>query len=78
MKEPVGSLCVLPDDSRINWLVSICQGNGYKHVLRRFETRDKAVEWAIDERARRADQAGMSLTIHLPDDCPCTGEDLSW
>ena len=81
MSEPIGSLCVLPDEQHDHWLVSICQGGGHKLILRRFESRDKAAEWAIEERARRAkmpDGARQSLTIHFPDDCPCNGGGSTW
>ena len=78
MSEPVGSLCVIPDEHHAHWLVSICQGNGRKLVLRRFESRDKASEWAIEERARRAGKGEGSLTIHFPDDCPCCGSGSTW
>jgi hypothetical protein len=78
MNEPIGSLCVLPDEQHAHWLVSICQGGGHKLVLRRFESRDKAAEWAIEERARRAGKAGESMTIHFPDDCPCCGGGSTW
>jgi hypothetical protein len=72
MSEPIGSLCVLADEDRRHWLVSICQGGGRKLVLRRFESRDKAAEWAIEERGRRIAKGGTSVTINFPDDCPCT------
>ena len=81
MSEPIGSLCVLPDEQHVHWLVSICQGGGRKLVLRRFESRDKAAEWAIQERDRRRklpNGACASLTIHFPDDCPCTGNESTW
>lgn len=81
MSEPIGSLCVLPDDQHAHWLVSICQGGGRKLVLRRFESRDKAAEWAIEERARRiktTNGSSQSLTIHFPDDCPCSGGGSTW
>ena len=79
MNQPIGSLCVLPDEEHRHWLVSICQGGGRKLLLRRFERRDLAAEWAIEERARRAGAAETSLTIHFPDDCPCsTTCDLTW
>jgi hypothetical protein len=83
MSEPIGSLCVLPDESHAHWLVSICQGGGRKLVLRRFESRDKAADWAIEERARRRknaslDDAANSLVIHFPDDCPCSGSGSTW
>ena len=79
MNEPIGSLCVLPDEQHAHWLVSICQGGGNKLVLRRFESRDKAAEWAIEERARRAAETnGASMTIHFPDDCPCCGGGSTW
>ena len=76
MSEPIGSLCVLPDDQHTHWLVSICEGGGRKLTLRRFESRDKAAEWAIEERDRRRSQpngTSQTLTIHFPDDCPCHG-----
>jgi len=44
----------------------------------RFESRDKAAEWAIEERGRRAGTDGASMTIHFPDDCPCCGGGSSW
>jgi hypothetical protein len=78
MSAPIGSLCVLADDSHTHWLVGICQGNGNKLVLRRFESRDKASEWAIEERARVAGRGEGSLTIHFPDDCPCEGSGSTW
>ena len=78
MSEPIGGLCVLADESHQHWLVSICQGGGNKLVLRRFESRAKASEWAIEERARRAGNGGGSLTIHFPDDCPCCGNGSTW
>jgi hypothetical protein len=78
MSEPIGSLCVLPDEGASHWLVSICQGGGRKVVLRRFERCDKAAEWAIEERALRAGKGNGSLTIHFPDDCPCSGNNSSW
>ena len=78
MSEPIGGLCVLPDESHRHWLVSICQGGGRKQVLRRFEARDKAAEWAIEERARRAGNGRESLIIHFPDDCPCQGNGSTW
>ena len=75
MTEPIGSLCVLRDlgGDGDEWQVSICQGNGYRYVLRRFDSRDAAAAFAIAERDRRAQTAsgGMSLSIHFPDDCPC-------
>ena len=77
MSETIGSLCVLPDEHHEHWLVSICQGGGHKLVLRRFESRDKAAEWAIEERSRRM-ESGESPTIHFPDDCPCGGSELTW
>jgi hypothetical protein len=78
MSNPIGGLCVLRDDSGQQWLVSICQGEGRKLLLRRFESRDKASEWAIEERARRASRDDGSLTIHFPDDCPCSGRGSTW
>ena len=78
MSEPIGSLCVLRDESHSHWLVSICQGGGRKLVLRRFESRDKAAEWAIEERARRMDNARATMIIHFPDDCPCSGDGSKW
>ena len=81
MTEPIGSLCVLADEQHAHWLVSICQGGGRKLILRRFESRDKAAEWAIEERARRSklpNGKGQTLTIHFPDDCPCHGGGSTW
>ena len=78
MSDPVGGLCVLPDQSHQHWLVSICLGNGRKFILRRFEARDKAAEWAIEERARHAGKDQRSLVIHFPDDCPCCGNCSTW
>ena len=78
MTEPIGSLCVLADEQHAHWLVSICQGNGRKLVLRRFESKDKAAEWAIEERGRRWGRDGLPLTIHFPDDCPCHGSGSTW
>ena len=79
MSEPIGSLCVIRDESSNHWLVSICQGNGYRHVLRRFESREDASEYAIEERARRTQTvAGASMSIHFPNDCPCGGEGMKW
>jgi hypothetical protein len=78
MSDTIGSLCVLPDDTHEHWLVSICQGGGHKLVLRRFESRDQAAEFAIEERARRAEKGEQFLTIHFPDDCPCSGGEINW
>ena len=78
MTGTIGSLCVLPDDAHDHWLVSICQGGGHKLILRRFESRDHAAEWAIEERARRLAAGEGSPTIHFPDDCPCGGSGLTW
>jgi len=78
MSEPIGSLCVLPDERHEHWVVGICQGGGRKLVLRRFESKDKAAEWAIEERGRRCGRDDMSLTIHFPDDCPCHGSGSTW
>jgi hypothetical protein len=78
MSEPIGSLCVLRDESKQAWLVSICQGGGRKLILRRFETQDKAADWAIEERARRMEKGESPSTIHFPDDCPCCGNEMSW
>lgn len=78
MSEPIGSLCVLAAEDRRQWMVSICQGVGRKMILRRFESRDKASEWAIEERARRAGKGEGSLTIHFPENCPCNGEGSTW
>ena len=75
MSAPIGSLCVLADDSHTHWLVSICQGNGNKLILRRFESRDNAAEWAIEERARRIASGEEPRVIHFPDDCPCRAND---
>ena len=78
MAEPIGSLCVLRDLDSDDWMVSICQGGGYRYVLRRFDSRDAAAAFAIAERARRAQtpSAGASPSIHFPDDCPCHAEQL--
>ena len=78
MSEPIGSLCVLKDNSGSAWLVSICQGGGRKLILRRFESQDKAADWAIEERARRIEKGEATTTIHFPDDCPCNGNDMTW
>ena len=78
MNERIGSLCVLRDDGHRHWLVSICQGDGKKLVLRRFEQQDRAAEFAIEERARRLRSGIASLTIHFPDDCPCSGGGSTW
>ena len=78
MSEPIGGICVLPDDSHRHWLVSVCLGDGKKAVLRRFESRALAAEWAIEERARRAGRGEGSIVIHFPDDCPCSGNGHRW
>ena len=77
--EPIGSLCVLADESHQHWLVSICQGGGHKLVLRRFERQDEAADWALEERARRIAAGEELRVIHFPDDCPCCAfATLSW
>ena len=73
--EPIGGLCVLADEGHDHWLVSICQGGGRKLVLRRFERKDQAAEWAIAERARRIASGEVPCVIHFPDDCPCHAND---
>ena len=79
MNEPIGALCVMrDDDASEHWVVSICQGNGYKLVLRRFESQDQAGEFAIEERARRMQIDAGPMTIHFPDDCPCRGGGMKW
>ena len=79
MSEPIGSLCVMRDEASDEWLVSICQGNGYRYALRRFRDRDAAAEFAIEERARRTQTtAGVSLAIHFPEECPCRGDGMKW
>ena len=78
MAEPIGSLCVLRDLDSDEWMVSICQGSGYRYVLRRFDSRDAAAAFAIAERERRMQtpSADASRSIHFPDDCPCHAEAL--
>jgi hypothetical protein len=78
MNEPIGSLCLLPDETHNHWLVSICQGHGNKKVLRRFESRDKALEFAIEQRAKWLACGSKSATIHIPDDCPCSANSPTW
>ena len=78
MNEPVGGLCVLREDASDQWLVSICQGGGRKLILRRFETKEQASEFAIEERGRRMQIDAGPLTIHFPDDCPCRGSGKRW
>ena len=78
MNEPIGSLCVLLDDNHTQWIVSICQGQGRKQILRRFESRDKAAEFAMEERARLIRDGQPEVRIQFPDDCPCIGDGLKW
>ena len=80
MTEPLGSLCVLASADAREWTVAECQGCGERTVLRRFETQDRAAEWALEERARRAKPSGAGATqaVHFPDDCPCRGTGMTW
>ena len=78
MSDTKGDLCVIPDDTHAHWLVSICKGPGQKRVLMRFASRDKAAEWAINERARLNALGQGITTIHFPDDCPCSGGTIKW
>jgi hypothetical protein len=78
MTEPIGSLCVRQSDGCSEWIVSICQGDGERQILRRFGNRTAAAEFAIEERARRVQGNMNRLTIHFPDECPCNGAKLIW
>ena len=78
MNEPVGSVCVLRDGASDRWLVSICQGGARKLILRRFETKDQASDFAIEERGRRMQIDAGPFTIHFPDDCPCRSSGMTW
>jgi hypothetical protein len=78
MNEPVGDLCVISDPDHRQWSVAICQGEGRRQVLQRFESQDLAAEYAIEERARRQQLSSGPMTIHFPDDCPCRGNEMKW
>ena len=78
MNEPIGSLCVLLDDNHSQWIVSICQGEGRKQILRRFQARDQATEFALQERQRLMRDGQPDVRIQFPDDCPCIGNSLTW
>ena len=79
MNEPIGSLCVLPDEQHAHWLVSICQGGGHKAGAAPISNRgEQGAEWAIEERGRGVANCGASMTIHFPDDCPCGGGGSNW
>jgi hypothetical protein len=74
---PTGSLCVLRVDEN-TWTVSLCRAPQERQVLRRFETRAAAAEWALAERARRREAGQGNVTIHFPESCPCCGTGLKW
>jgi hypothetical protein len=65
-------LCILREDSLTSWMVSSCAGiAGGRKVLKRFATREQAIEYALQERNRILAEGGAGVDIHLPDDCPC-------
>lgn len=65
-------LCILREDSLTSWMVSSCSGASIgRKILKRFATREQAVEFALAERDRILAQTGTSVDIHFPDDCPC-------
>jgi hypothetical protein len=79
MSQPIGSLCVLASDDHRDWTVGVCQGQGRRLVLRRFDQQEQASEWALEERARRLMSCSTeSPTVHFPDDCPCDGNNMTW
>lgn len=77
MNEPIGSLCVLADADHKQWSVAICQGNGQRVIVRRFDSQDQAADFAIDERARRQKIDKTPISILFPDNCPCCSQDTS-
>ena len=70
-QKPCGNVCVLRADDLDGWIVSICQGPGTRHQIRRFATKEEAAEFAIAERDRQRAETGIELSIQMPDDCPC-------
>ncbi len=68
---PIGDLCVLRDSNKNSWSVAICSGAGTRKSLGTFLDRDRAYAFALEERDRRRKTAGVELTVHFPDDCPC-------
>jgi hypothetical protein len=68
---PTGDLCVLREPQGNDWGVWLCAGDGKQQRLKLFPTREEATEFALDERARRAQAGAAELVVHFPDDCPC-------
>ncbi|GMU21845.1 MAG: hypothetical protein AMXMBFR13_19330 [Phycisphaerae bacterium] len=71
MNEPIGDICVIKDDERPVWTVTICRGNGTRDQLKVFQTREEAAEFALAERDRFRKHRSVELMVHFPDDCPC-------
>ena len=65
-----GDLCVLRDGTKDRWSVCICGGGGNRREIARFIDRSQAVDYAVEQRARRVARKETPV-IHFPDDCPC-------
>lgn len=64
-------VCVLRDEDRDEWMVSLCSGPGTRKLIQRFPTREEAAEFAIAERDRLGVTGDSCADIQVPDDCPC-------
>jgi hypothetical protein len=71
-------MCVMRDPASRQWLVSMCGGNGRRDVIRRFESQDKASEFAVEERYRRMQTTSGPIDILFPVTCPCDGSGMKW
>ncbi|HEX2972390.1 MAG TPA: hypothetical protein VHP11_08650 [Tepidisphaeraceae bacterium] len=69
--QPVGDICVLRDPQGETWAVSICRGLASPMLLGRFNSLEKATEFAFAERDRLRVSEKREVTVHRPDDCPC-------
>lgn len=77
VREPVGNLCILRDETLSGWEVLECKGiAGDRKPLGRFSTRSEAEAFAHTELARLNSKPGPRVYILHVDDCPCWQKEL--
>lgn len=77
VREPLGNLCVIRDDSLNGWAVRICTGvTGDQTELGKFGTRGEAEMFAQAQLQKLNSHPGKKRYILHVDDCPCWQKEL--
>jgi hypothetical protein len=77
VREPLGNVCVIRDDSLNGWTVRICTGViGDQTELGKFSTRGEAESFAQAELQKLNSRPGEKRYLLHVDDCPCWQKEL--